>query len=163
MSEHNLLDDIFNTPEKDVETFMDIMDGAIQESGSELRPEKTDISRIRKGKAEAVSAPRFVEQTSGWVTISHGWDGADYVWHIAPARTSKTWKVSLQRVLYAIIKTMNDTIPQSVKVDIFPPYSDWDIKEITFKAYGLDYTWQIGKKELNALNLKLFEVLNTLL
>lgn len=163
MEEHNLLDDIFNTSEEQVETFIDVMDDAIKERGDEFKVDKSDAKRIKSGKPDGVSVPNLLEQISGFISITHGWDKDDYVWHMVPVRATRTWKVSLPRVLYAIIKTMNETIPQNVKVDIFPPYSDWDIKEITFKAYGLNYVWQIGKKEISSLNLKLFEVLNTLL
>lgn len=155
MEGKNILDDVFNTTEEDVETFVEAIGPLIGESDDYSR-------RVASGKPEQVQAPQLVEQTSGFIRIQHGWDGSNYVWHISAWHHQRPFKASIERVMYAIAKIMNAVIPQSVEVKIWPPYQDWDIQEITFKAMDLDDHWSITKKSLDEMNLKLFEVLNTL-
>jgi len=149
----NRLEDIWNTPEEDVETFMEAIKPIIGDS--------PDYNRIVSGKPDEIQAPELTEQISGDIRIQHGWHGQDYVWHIA-ANPKKPFRVSDERVIYATAKIMNDTIPQDVRVNIWLPFQDWDIREFTFKAFGLEEKWSITEKALEKLVANLFEALNTL-
>jgi hypothetical protein len=152
--EKNLLDDIFNTPEEQVETFMEAIKSLVADPG--------DYSRVVSGAVDQVSAPELVDQQSGYIRISHGHHGEDYVWHISAFHPKKPWRVSIDRVVYAIAKVMNGVIPQTIEVRIFLPMADWDLQEITFKAMGLSVAWNVNGTSIAKMNLKLFEVLNTL-
>ncbi|NDC22605.1 MAG: hypothetical protein EBZ49_00520 [Proteobacteria bacterium] len=152
--EKNILDDIFNTPEEQVETFMEVIKPLVTDPNS--------FSRVTGGQPDQISAPSLVDQVSGWIRIQHGWHGEDYVWHISAHHTKKPFKVSIDRVVYAIAKVMNDVIPQTVEVKIWLPMQDWEIQEITFKAVDLASSWNVSEESINKLNLKLFEVLGTL-
>lgn len=152
--ENNILDDIFNTPEEQVETFMEVIKPLVTDPNS--------FSRVTDGKPDQIAAPSLVDQVSGWIRIQHGWHGEDYVWHISAHHPKKPFRVSTERVVYAIAKVMNDVIPQTTEVKIWLPMQDWEIQETTFKAVGLASVWSITDDILNKLNLKLFDVLGTL-
>jgi hypothetical protein len=154
----NILDDVFSTSEKDVGTFMDAIKEAIAKDVDE-----SDLERIKSGKPQGIKAPEnLTEQVSGFIRIFRGWHENDYVWHISPAHSKRSWRVSIERVIYAIAKTMNETIPSRVEVKIWKPYADWDIKDITFKAINVRSEWSLSDEDMNTITIRLFEILNTL-
>lgn len=159
----SVLDDIFGTAEEDVKTFSDILrDEEALESLSETAAGQ-DLKDVLTGKPRpAIDDHSFKMQQSGFIGIEHGYHSDDYVWHLQPLRANKSWKVSLNRVAYAIAKTLNTVIPNSTEVKIFYPKSDWDIQAFTFKAVGLKNVWSVSHRELDAVTLELFKVLNTL-
>ena len=114
------------------------------------------------GKTDTVKAPVLIDQISGKIRIQHGSDSDDYVWHISTTDYRIKWKVSEERLIYALAKTMNEVIPPRIKVNIWRPMSDWDIQEYTFKAFDLQNEWSVTRKDIEKLTVKLFEVLNTL-
>lgn len=150
----NILDDIFNTSEQDVETFMDVIGDSVQI--------KTDeFAKLFSDKAHQVSDPKLSAQQMANIQIEHGWHGVDYVWHIN-SHPKRPFKISQERLVYSIAKVMNKVIPDHIVVNVFTPLADWDIKEYTFKAMDLKSEWSIGDSNIEKLNLELFEVLNTL-
>lgn len=149
----SILDDVFGKTEEEVETFMDAIKSQV------TAPDK--YSRMAEDRPDQVSAPELTDQISGDVRVQSGFHDMDYVWHIS-CNPKKKWKGSIDRICYAIAKTLNDVIPQTVEVKIFLPYADWDLQEITFKAIGLRDCWSITDQVITDLNLKLLQVLNTL-
>ena len=156
MEEKNILDDVFKTPEEEVETFVEAMSELITD------PNTSDASRIVHGRPEKISYPELVIQRSGLIGIQHGWDGQNYVWHISPIHPKRPWKVSMDRVVYSIAKTMNTVIPNTTTVNFWLPHQEWEIAEITFKALDLKNVWSISNGDLEEVNKQLFEILNTL-
>jgi len=154
--DRNLLDDVFGKSEEQIETFVEAISDAITD------PNKDDIDKIKSGEPDKISAPEFIDQTSGFIRVSHGWHDADYVWHIAPNHIKKPFKISAERVVYGIAKVMNEVIPQDCEVKIWLPYADWDIQEYTFKAMDLRSHWQVSEEAIGKMNLNLFELLNTM-
>jgi len=160
-----LLDDVFGAPEEDVETFMDLLSSneVVVNKGA---PSMESIARsAAEDRPDQISYPVLVEQLSGLIRIQHGTHGEDYVWHIAPYHPKKhvvNYKVSVQRVVYAIAKIMSEGLPSHIQAKIWLPYADWEIQEITFKAMGLNNEWSVNAKTIDAINLKIFETLNTL-
>jgi hypothetical protein len=150
MEERNLLDDIFSPTEEQIETFLDVLG------------DTTDAQRVIAGTPEKVAAPELVDQTSGWIRIQHGWHADDYVLHMANARPTKPFRVSTERVVYAIAQTMNLFIPDTVVVNIYLPKPDWDVPEITFKCIDLKAAWSVNEAVITKMVLKLFLVLNQL-
>jgi len=158
----DLLDDIFQTPEKDVKTFREAIDDTMIE-GLFPGAAKNVARKIISGEPDKLSAPKNLKmELSGFVRIYSGWHNDDYAWHIEPAAIRRPWKVSEDRVVYAIAKTMNGTIPKRIEVKIWYPPRDWEIRTFTFKAMGLKNEWSIQQQELDAVTLQLFEVLNPL-
>ena len=157
--EHNILDDIFKTPEEDVETFMDVL------KDKEVAVTKTnEWDRAVSGRPdERLKEPRLGTHISGHVKIECGWHGSDYVWHLCSVHPKKQFKVSMERVSYSIAKVMNSIIPSSITVNFFLPYADWDIQEYTFKAIDLEHEWSITDEALGKVRVELFEILNTLI
>jgi hypothetical protein len=154
----SVLDDVFKAPEENVETFYDALKGAIQEG-----VQRSDVERITSGKPEAVKdSHSYVLQTSGFIQIDHGWHNEDYALHIRPITTRKPWRVTTNRVIYAIAKVVASTIPNHVEVKIWPPQPAWEINEITFKAIDLKSEWSVSTHDLEKMVAKMFEVLNTL-
>ena len=154
--EKNILDDIFSKTEEEVETFMDAVQASIGED------DRSDFDSKFDDKEFAVATPEFLMQESGDIRIAHGWHGSDYVWHISTRHPKIPFKVDAKRMLYGVAKTMNDTIPDSVEVKIWLPYADWDIQEYTFKAIDLKSCWQVTGKVIEGMNLKMFNILNTM-
>lgn len=147
----NLYADIFKAKEEDVKTFADVI--KVERASSE--------NPLGLSDRELVKAPEFVKQESGFLTIEHGWHHEDYVWHVS-VKKPKTWKVSTERVIYAFAKTMDAFIPKQIRVDIFPPFTDWDIKDYTAKAVGLRAAWNVPPENIEKMTINLFTVLNTL-
>jgi len=156
----NLLDDVFQRPEKDVAYFV----GVMRASGDADRiPTGSSRSkqRLQSGTSERFKAPNFTTQVSGNIQIQHAWDDEDYVWHIEPANRRR-WVSTVDRAIYATAKTMKDVIPDNIYVRIYRPYEAWHVKVFTFKAVGLAKCWNIARDDIDRLNTKLFAVLNAL-
>lgn len=150
----NILDYLFKAPEPQVRTFSETM---------RTPAPKTDaMADAKSGKMLGVRAAVLKTQRSGNVVIEYGWDGDDHVWHLQPAER-RHWSVSTDRVIVAIARTMNTVIPQRIKVNIFEPYLDWDVKSITFKAHDLHSCWNVKEQDLARLAVQLFTVLNPLI
>jgi hypothetical protein len=152
----NLLDDLFTKEEQEVETFVDVL----KRENLVIDPETT--SRLVSDRPNAVKAPEFSDQQVGLIRINHGWHDEDYCWHISPAAVKRPWKVSTDRVIYAVAKLLNEVIPNHITVRIWKPYLEWEIPEVTFKAFGLRSVWSITDKSLQDLNDRLFIFLNNL-
>ncbi len=150
MGGDDILKKVFSTSEEDVETFMDVV------------KTDTDLSSEYSGKANQITAPKLRDSLTKLIRIQHGWDGDDYVWHIAPAHHKRPFKVSIDRVVYTIARVMNETVPETVEVRIWLPSPDWDIPEITFKAFDLAMEWSISEKSLEKILDGLMDVLNEL-
>jgi len=155
----NILDDVFKKPEPEVRYFSEVMRTPVSSGAKKVR--KSWAAQAASGKTDSIKAAVFTRQISGGVAIDHGFDGSDYVWHIEPG-PRRQWKVTMDRVIYAIAKTMHGVIPDNVKVNIFKPYLDWEVKVVTFKAHGLGDCWNVTPKDITDLTLRLFEVLNPL-
>lgn len=155
MSEENLLEKVFAQKEEDVETFAENIQQSILYKSSEF-------DRIKAEDGETVVVPKLVDQISGKIRIQHGPHGDDYVWHLSTIDYRIRFKVSTERLLYAIASAMNKYIPPTITVDIFLPQSDWDIKEYTFKAHGLNGVWNFNQKHIDNLSIELFNILNAL-
>lgn len=154
----NILDYVFKAPEPQVRTFSETMRTPVKAA------EKNDpMADAKSGKTAHVTAIALLTQRSGNVVIEHGAaDHGDYVWHFQPFERHQ-WSTSIDRVITAIARTMNTVIPQRIRVDIFEPYLDWDVKSITFRAYGLRECWNVQDKDVTRLTLQLFTVLNALI
>jgi hypothetical protein len=113
------------------------------------------------GKVETVAVPEFAKQESGMLAFEHGWMQEDYVWHMQPTR-GRDWRVSDDRVIFAIARVLDTAIPRDMQVNIYPPYDDWDIKAYTAKVLGLRAAWNMPPGVITRLTEKLFAVLNTL-
>jgi len=158
----NVLDSIFNAPEEDVQTFREALGASAVEGFAPGAPEKV-VRKIVSGQPDKIDAPKNLKmQLSGFIRIYSGWHNDDYVWHLEPAAVRRTWKVSAERVVFAIAKTMHPEIPSHVEVKIWHPPRDWEIKTFTFKAMGIRREWGVTDDDLAKLTLTLFEVLNPL-
>lgn len=157
---NNRLQEIFGKSEEDLETFVDTLI-----SSTVVDPEMEPMLESAKDNiATPVDAPRFVEQFSGYVRIQYGYSSEDYVWHIAAFHPKKVinFRVSIDRVIYAIATVMKAHLPSDAQAKIWRPNADWDIQEITFKALDMNDVWQFNDKLVETINKELFETLNTL-
>jgi hypothetical protein len=152
--EKSPLEQIFESSDEDVETFVSAISDHIQ-------VDDPFEAGLKNGQPQQIKAPEFVFQQSGPISIEHGWDDLDYVWHIA-THPKRPFKVNEFRLLYAIAKIMNPYIPSECEVKIWRPYAEWDIQEYTFKAMGLKNFWQFKDSDILIINTQLFEVLNSL-
>ena len=155
---------IFKTKEFDVRTFADVMRRELAKNSPPVPGgvAKTDFDEVASGETKKIKAPEFVQQESGFIRIEHGWHHDDYVWHVGTNHPRKDWKVSPDRLIYAIAATLDTMIPRTVKVNIYPPVADWEIKEYTIKALEVGSVWNVTKDMLTGATEKLFKVLNAL-
>lgn len=162
--ERNLYSAIFKTKELDVRTFADVMRRELSKEGVK-KPKGVAgaaFDEVAKGDAKKVATPKFTTQSSGFIQIEHGWHQDDYIWHIGTNHPRKDWKVTQDRLVYAIAATLDTIIPKNTKVNIHPPVVDWEIKEYTVKALDLKSVWNISNDDISRLTEKLFKVLNAL-
>jgi len=151
----NVLDAVFGATEEEIGTFMDVMrENKIASGGGEA----DWVTKEDPDKIEVTA--NLVQQRVNAIQIEHGWHEDNYVWHFSPWHSKRPYKESIDRVVYGIAQTMNKTIPQTVEVNIFLPYTDWEIPEITFKAIGLKNCWNITDSTIATLNEDLFRILN---
>jgi hypothetical protein len=120
----------------------------------------TQLSSTKPGRVSPSDA--LITERRGRVEIQYGWVESDYVWHFTPTTNSGGWGVSADRVLYLIAQTMNAVIPKTVKVDVFKPMLEWEIKAISFKALNLKMTWNVSEEDIKSLTDTLFDVLSKL-
>lgn len=119
------------------------------------------VRKIASGEPDVVRVPeRLKQEVSRFVRIIHGPHGADYVWHVEPASIRRPWRVSEDRVLYLIAKTMHDMLPE-IEAKLWLPESGWELRTITFKALDLNNHWGFDEARIPAINAKLFDALNT--
>ena len=157
----DVLRSVFESPDDEMETFFDALQGAMGDEGGE--PSGSATRKIVAGKPDQVQVQaKQTEEVSGFIRILRGWHGQDYVWRIEPAAIRRSWRVSIDRVLYAVAQTMNKVVPKNIEVKIWLPKSDWELKAITFKAMGLSEEWSVTQEDLEKLSTALFEVLNPL-
>ena len=156
-SEYKDLESFFNASDNDVATFVDVLK---QHMGEDKDREVSFSRKMISGKPDQVSVPRrFQQSLSGFIRIHHGWHNTDYVWHVEHAAIRRPWKVSVDRVIYIIAKTMHESLPD-IEATIWPPQMDWELKTITFKALGLSNEWSFSEDVIEKINNKLFEALN---
>lgn len=156
--DYSALEELFSTPEKEVETFLDIIGDNIE--WSKLGGNDSMVRRLASGEPDIVKAPKKLTPClSGFVRIFHGWHNSDYVWHIEHAAIRRPWKVSLDRVIYIIAKIMHDHLPD-MEAKIWPPQPDWELKTVTFKAMGLSEEWSFDDGIIDTINRRLLESLN---
>lgn len=156
--DYSLLEELYKTPEKDVETFLEVLNEEIDTGESPI--DGSMVRRLATGKPDVVKAPRKLTPClSGFVRIFHGWHNSDYVWHIEHAAIRRPWKVSVNRVIYIIAKIMHDNLPD-VEAKIWPPQNDWELKTVTFKAIGLADEWSFDVAAIDTINRRLLESLN---
>ena len=163
MAQHwdtELLDRIFNTPDEQIETFADVI---LDRTGTEDLAKDEFAEKVVKGDPQQIEQVKMVEATNKFVRITSGFNQDDYILHVGPAHPKKPWKVTTDRVIFAAVHVWNKHIPREIVVDIFPPYSDWEIQEITFKAHGLKKEWSVDENDLKKLTLELFDVLGELI
>lgn len=155
--EKTALEELFETKEQ---TFSEVME--------DMNPsEEEDANLAVKGDPKPISKD-FEQKSRGFkfINITNGWNREDFVMHIAPASHKKTWKLPLEAnyndnsVIKTIILIMNKHIPKNHQVDIHLPVSDWEIKELTFKAIKLKSVWSVTEEDLEKMILELFEELN---
>lgn len=151
--ERSLLDIFFSEQEQNAETFADVL----KREGILIDPEAQ--GRFSDDRPDQIKTPEFKDQMSGFVRINHGWHNEDYVFHISH-HPKRPWRASTDAMIRLIAQTMNTVIPNNVQVKIWKPYGDWDIAEITFKAFSLREHWAITDKVMDDLVLELFELLN---
>jgi len=157
----NLYADIFSAPEEDVRTFAEVMKLHNKEKPKGISVSQSGFDEVMRGKVERVSVPVFTKQESNTLSFEHGWSGEDYVWHMQP-RSGRGWKVTDERVIFAVMKTVDTVIPRTMHVNIYPPNLDWDIKAYTVKVLDLRVAWNVPEADLKRLTEKLFDVLSTL-
>lgn len=162
--ERNIYSLIFKAKEVDVRTFADIMRKELKKDA----PKAPDgvvagaFDEVTKGDPYKIKTPEFTRQINGNVQIEHGWHHDDYVWHIGTTHTRKVWKVSQDRLVYAVASVLDTAIPRTIKVNIFPPIADWEVKEYTVKALELQSAWNVPASAITGVTETLFKVLNTL-
>ena len=147
MADSKLLDQVFKAKEEDVKYFSDII------ATEEYSEEKTYGIK---------STASYKDETQNLIGIVHGYHEDNYVWHIKPVHGKKPWKVSMQRVVFAIGKVVSTLLPQDLMLDVFLPQETWDIKEITVKANNVKEHWAVRESDLDKVTGQFFEVLNTL-
>jgi hypothetical protein len=145
----DLIEEVLKASDEDVEFFSDIIAKNI---GKFSDNEKYRIA----------STAKFKEEIQKAVRIHHGNHEEHYVWHVSPAHPKKPWAVAIDRVLYAIGKVLNDSMPNEIVVDIYLPDKRYDMNEITVKANGAMSHWSMKERDFHKITGKLFEVLNTL-
>jgi len=162
--ERNLYYQIFKAKEIDVRTFADVMRKEMVK-GAPKTPKGVNagaFSEVVDGSPQKVQAPKFSKQTSGLVQIEHGWHQEDYIWHIGTSNPRRDWKVSQDRLVYAIAATLDTVVPRTIRINIYPPVADWEVKEYTIKAMDLQSAWNVPQSSISALTEKMFKVLNAL-
>lgn len=154
------LDDLFETPDKDVDTFMDTLQDVLKDGNPRL--EKGFVRKLVSGEVDRVKAPKPLKPClSGFVRIFHGWHRNDYVWHIEHAAIRRPWKTPIDRVIYTIAKIMHANLPD-VEAKIWPPLPDWELKTVTFKALDLNSYWNFSESDIQKINEALLDSLNKL-
>jgi hypothetical protein len=160
--DYSALEEFLRTTQEEAETFLDILQEVIQDKNIGLNHDDELARRIVSGKPDVINTPKKFEQhVSGFIRIICGWHRDDYVWHIEPAAIRRSWKYSLERIIFIIAKIMNENLPD-VEAKIWPPQTDWELKTVTFKAIGLANEWSFHPSDVDKINKKLFETLNTL-
>jgi hypothetical protein len=158
----NVVKDILHTSEEDVDTFASVIEGTMDGSDNPVI-EKDVIRKLVSGQPDRVTGPKdLTESVSGFIRIFHGWHDNHYVWHIEHAAIRRPWKVSSDRVLYAIAKVSSAHIPERIEVQMWNPSVDWELKTYTMKAMNLRSDWSFREESISDLNKHLFEALNTL-
>lgn len=152
------LDDIFHVSTEDfVDALHKVPDFIFESDESVAQARKL----IEGGPDYMVPAKPYTNEVSKFVRIIHGWSKKDYVWHIEPASIRRPWKAHDSDVLYLIAKTMHLSLPE-IEAKLWLPEPSWEIRSFTFKAMDLADNWAFKESQIQVINSKLFEVLNTI-
>lgn len=148
----NVLDEIFSTPEEDVETF-----GEYVEKSSESSITKNEAAKIR-------STAAFLVETQGRFTIEHGRHESNYAWHIEQTNKGRnnSQEKSIRAIVHAVAKVLRKYLPDDVFLDIYLPQPRHGIEVLTVRANDAIDHWAVGEDTLKMISGRLFEVLNAL-
>jgi len=83
-----------------------------------------------------------IKESHGMVDMEHGsnTDG-DYIWHFMPKHHSHKFPDDLSKIYQVLVTYLNKIIPEDVKVDVYPPLKDWEIKLVTVVARKIKKKW----------------------
>ncbi len=106
----------------------------------------------------------IIKESHGMVDIEHGANvDGDYIWHFMPKHHSKTFPEDLSKVYQVLVTYLNKIIPESIKVDVYPPPKDWEIRLLTVVARKIKKSWTYDyddmKKYLPIIGTKLTELM----
>jgi hypothetical protein len=157
LSEPSPLDSIFKnvSTEEFVEALKNIPDIVFESDDSVALARK-----LAKGEPDEIIVPRpLAQEVSKFIRIIHGWHNSDYVWHVEPASIRRPWRVEEDDVVYRVARIMHDNLPD-IEGKFWFPEMNWELRTITFKAFGLKEHWGFQESRIPIINARLFENLN---
>lgn len=150
MSGKGYLDIVNHSTEDDIDMFVDTFEAPKEMGGEEFDPDAETGGMI----------PEFTEVVYDKIRINHGVHADDYVWHISPHTPKSSFTQPPDNIVRLCATIFSQLIPSNIQVDIFPPPGDWEIKEWTFKAHGLNDCWQVQPGDIEKTNIELGRVLS---
>ena len=76
------------------------------------------------------------------VDMEHGTNSdGDYIWHFMPKHHSRAFPEDLSQVFQILVSYLGKIIPEAIKVDVYPPPKDWEVKLLTVVARKIKKNW----------------------
>lgn len=114
-----------------------------------------------------VSADGSMKKLESRVTsIEFGSYRGDYSVHVTPTHPTRNLGTDEQvkKALTALAVTLNEYVPHTVRVDLFLPQKDWEMKVISAKVVGGADIWNFDKVGLEEKGLpKLLEAVDKII
>ncbi len=150
------LEDYFKVSPEDAGTFTEAISNSLSfmdPAGKEVVADLSDFG--------VQSTSSMNEISTKHVEIQFGYHENDFIWHITPKTKNITFNDS--QLIYVTAMVLNKTIPTHIKVNIFLPEANWDIRPYTFKAEGLVSLWSFSDDMVNRINKELIVQLDALI
>ena len=134
-------EDFTLTPQEHADTFFNTLQsaGIIQES---------PVEDLTAKKVEPEGVMKKLE--SKILSIEYGTYQDNYSVHLTPVHPTKNLKddESVKKALKELVVTLNEYVPQTLRVDIFMPRPDWKMKVISAVVIDGAKTWNFNLKSL---------------
>ena len=102
---------------------------------------------------QQVTADAQMQRMEGPVLhIEYGTYQENYAIHLTPVHPQRNIRddAMVRQVLLETVPILNDYVPQSLRVDIHPPRTDWKLKVISFVINGAAKSWALNTAQLEA-------------
>ena len=103
--------------------------------------------------AALVKRVEMKSQKNNLVLLEYGIVDKDYVLHITPVHPKRnlTDMTKLRAAIDQVIISLNKIIPFNIRVEIFLPRDDWEIKVLSFVVREGAQSWNLNPTELDTL------------
>ena len=96
---------------------------------------------VGEGDTVKVGQPTVENASVSATVLKHGLKRKVIIWHFMPKHHSRAFPEDLSQVFQILVSYLGKIIPEAIKVDVYPPPKDWEVKLLTVVARKIKKNW----------------------